>query len=245
MKNHVAELIKIGLSEQEAAVYVALLGLGRASVQEIAAEAGLKRPTAYLVLDELRKKGFALKEPHTKRTRYVAKDPEQAVRERLEEIQKVAYTIPELKAIQKSADKVNVLYFEGLEGVQKALTYNMDVLINTTSVGFFAKADEIKDNRFLDFLYLWNDQLAKHNISFRGIVPEHPSLDGFREKDKQHYRSVKRVSPEKYDSNISIEATESFVRIALLKQMQVIIIESPEAAKTVKQIFELLWERLE
>ena len=52
-------LNKTGLHEKEAKVYLALLELGTADVSDIAAKAGVKRPTSYLVLDELKERfGF-------------------------------------------------------------------------------------------------------------------------------------------------------------------------------------------
>ncbi len=209
VKNYTDSLQQLGLSENEASVYVALLGLGRASVQDIASEAGIKRPTTYLVLDELRKKGFVLKEPHTKRSLYTAKDPEEAIQERLLEINKAAKSIPELKAIQKRMDTVNLLYFEGLSGMKTAFNYKMETLKGTSFVGFYAKADEVHNKEFLHFFDEWNNSLAVNNIAFRGIAPRDPSLDVFRKKDKQYGREVKMVPPEKYNSNISIEATAS------------------------------------
>src|SRR3990167_4568425 len=46
-------LQKIGLSDKSAKIYLALLQLGRANVTDLAKQAGLKRPTTYLHLDEL------------------------------------------------------------------------------------------------------------------------------------------------------------------------------------------------
>ena len=43
----------IGLNEKECAVYLALLQLGRASAYSVAQKSGLKKPTTYVILDEL------------------------------------------------------------------------------------------------------------------------------------------------------------------------------------------------
>ena len=52
------ELQHIGLNEREAKVYLAALELGPSPVQKIAQRAGIPRATVYLVLDDLRSKGF-------------------------------------------------------------------------------------------------------------------------------------------------------------------------------------------
>ena len=51
-------LENLGLSEKEAEIYLALLELGTGTVVEVAKKSGVKRPTAYLVLDELKKMGY-------------------------------------------------------------------------------------------------------------------------------------------------------------------------------------------
>ena len=51
-------LIKFGLSEKEASVYIALLELEVAVVQEIASAAGINRSSTYVVLEALQKRGL-------------------------------------------------------------------------------------------------------------------------------------------------------------------------------------------
>src|SRR5689334_12275497 len=51
-------LEKIGLTEKEALVYLTLTEIGEAAPSVIAKKAGLKRPTAYIILDQLVQKGL-------------------------------------------------------------------------------------------------------------------------------------------------------------------------------------------
>ena len=67
---------EVGLTDKEAAVYLALLELGVASVLRIASKAGVKRPTAYITLAALREKGFVEVIPKGTTTLYQAVDPE-------------------------------------------------------------------------------------------------------------------------------------------------------------------------
>ena len=50
-------LRNFGLNDKEARVYVALLELGQTTAYAIAERSGLKRPTVYVILDDLRQKG--------------------------------------------------------------------------------------------------------------------------------------------------------------------------------------------
>ncbi|MDO8626116.1 MAG: helix-turn-helix domain-containing protein [Candidatus Magasanikbacteria bacterium] len=54
--NYLDKLETLGFSQKEAAVYLALLGMKKGSALQVAKAAGIKRPTAYLVLQALRQK---------------------------------------------------------------------------------------------------------------------------------------------------------------------------------------------
>lgn len=68
-------LKNIGLSDKGARVYLAALELGAASVQSIARKAKVARPTTYLFLDELVKRGLATQYTEGERTQFVAESP--------------------------------------------------------------------------------------------------------------------------------------------------------------------------
>ena len=77
------ELKKIGLSENETRVYLALLELGGSTAQEISKKAGVKRATTYVQLEALMKFGLVTsfeKAPERKngaqKTFFRAEDPE-------------------------------------------------------------------------------------------------------------------------------------------------------------------------
>ncbi|MEK7511852.1 MAG: helix-turn-helix domain-containing protein, partial [Patescibacteria group bacterium] len=72
----IKELQKIGLSDKEAKVYLAVLGLGKASVQTIAAKAGVNRATTYSVLGTLKEKGLCSTFQKVKKTFYVVSSPD-------------------------------------------------------------------------------------------------------------------------------------------------------------------------
>ena len=74
--NSTKALQDMGLSEKESQVYVALLELGKANVARIAQQSNIKRPTVYVLLEDLRKKGLVLKVPHIKNALYIAQDPD-------------------------------------------------------------------------------------------------------------------------------------------------------------------------
>ena len=103
----------------EGAIYVALLGLGQTTAYAIAEKSGLKRPTVYVVLEDLRKKGLVLKVPHAKKQLFTAKSPEEFFREVEERLNASKRILPELLALTSGSKKPRTLYFEGLKGMDE------------------------------------------------------------------------------------------------------------------------------
>lgn len=69
------QLKQLGLEEKQAKIYLACLELGPDTAQNIAYKASIKRPTTYVILEELIKKGLISITPKQKTTLYVAENP--------------------------------------------------------------------------------------------------------------------------------------------------------------------------
>lgn len=120
------ELQKIGFSTKESHVYLAMLELGLASVQDIAQKAGVNRATTYVMIDLLTKKGLVHTVTRGKKRYFAAEEPKrllQVLEERKGSVQKqidmIEAIVPELEArFNVSGQKPIVRFFEGKEGVK-------------------------------------------------------------------------------------------------------------------------------
>jgi sugar-specific transcriptional regulator TrmB len=114
----------IGLNEKEALVYLALLQVDAASVADLAKKTKIKRPTVYVVLKGLMKKGLASEIQVGKKIHYQAEPPERletfVERQKtvLEEQQKrLKDIIPQLKGIERElGERPIIKFFEGRDG---------------------------------------------------------------------------------------------------------------------------------
>lgn len=120
----IIDVLKLsGLTEKQASVYLALLELGTASVQLIAKKADLKRPTTYLILDELQQKGLISKVPQ-KKALFTAESPEKFVSDLSKKQEMVKRFLPEMLALHNAKkEKPAVQLFQGKEGVREV--YNL------------------------------------------------------------------------------------------------------------------------
>src|SRR3989338_5621069 len=72
-------LKQMGLSEKQAEVYLSLLELGESPMTKIARKANLKRPTVYLIIDELMVLGLCSEIVKGKKKVYSATHPRRLV----------------------------------------------------------------------------------------------------------------------------------------------------------------------
>src|SRR3990167_4868713 len=70
------ELQDIGLSEKESRVYLAALELGRATADQLAKQAKIKRPTTYVQLESLMKMGLMSTYEEDKKAYFAPESPE-------------------------------------------------------------------------------------------------------------------------------------------------------------------------
>lgn len=167
-------LFTLGLSDKEARVYVALLGLGRGSAYGVAEKSGLKKPTAYVVIGELIKKGFVFKIPRVKKQLFIAKPPHEVFAIAEERMRQAKKVLPELERVaDESKVEVKTLYFEGLKGMEEAIRYRAKELRGKEVVGFYAKPDEGTPAELLSFFRRLNKKvMMEGGIKVRGLAPD-------------------------------------------------------------------------
>lgn len=244
MDTLIQNLGSAGLTEKEARVYIALLQLGKASAYGISSRSGLKKPTTYVILDELIKKGLVMKIPRVKKQQYVAKPPEEFFANAEERLKQAKKALPELITMAESEKvKVQTLFYEGVDGIEEALYYHSKEMKEKEVVGFYAMAGDAT-KELMDIYHPWPKKMQEAGVKVRVITPEHESTQEYVDMDKQLGFEVKTVPLSVYSSKVSLEAGDDFVRIILNKPMQALIIRSPELANSVKQIFELAWSKI-
>lgn len=248
MEHLIEPLKNLGLSEKEVRVYLALLQLGPSTPYQIAKKSGLKRPTAYVIAEELCEKGLLIHVPGEEKRRYIARTPDAFLEERFAKLQAARAILPELRSFQKgTAEKPNIMYFEGVEGLRQAYEYQKKELRHKEIVGFFATAEDASPAVLKVFME-WNEYNARSGTTVRGLTVDHPTIDAFsRFFDPQsgHFTG-KFIPPDLYSAKVSIESCDQrFVRICLMESVETLIIESPKLASALKEIFELLWQSFE
>lgn len=245
--NHLFSILEgIGMTGKEARAYIALLQLGASTPYRIAEKAGLKRPTAYVVCEELVRKGAIVMVPGDER-RFIARTPETVVEEAEGRTRAARRAVSELKSLERGAvEKQRILSFEGAEGLRQAYRYKQESLHGKEIVGFYSKADENTPKDVLEVFFEWNAYKEKHKTCVRSLSVDDPFLKDFTQFLQPGTTTIrsKYLPPELYNAKASIESCGDFVRICLTDSAQALIIESPKFADALRQIFELVWQSL-
>ena len=246
---HLLEPLKnLGLSEKEAKIYLALLQLGPSTPYQIANKAEIKRPTAYVIAEELVEKGLIVHVPGEDKKRYIARTPDAFIEEQGEKLRAARAILPELRSFQKgTVEKPSIMYYEGAEGLRQAYEYKKKELHGKEIVGFFASGEDLTPemNRIL---LDWNEYRKKYGTKARGLTVDHSTLAPYAKYLAPGEGSIeaKFMPPELYSAKVSIESCDKqFVRICLMESAQTLIIESPKLAVAIGETFELLWKAFE
>ena len=114
------DIISAGLSENEAAIYLAALELGETTVSRLARKAEIKRTTAYLVIDSLKERGLISSLKKESASVFFAEDPRKLHEVLEERKQKIDKIMPQLLAFTNLIDKKpEIRYFDGNEGIKE------------------------------------------------------------------------------------------------------------------------------
>ncbi|MBI2064792.1 MAG: hypothetical protein HYT62_01920 [Candidatus Yanofskybacteria bacterium] len=243
------QLKNLGLSENEAKVYFAMLELGPATALEISAKAGVNRPTTYVQIESLKKMGLASTQTRGKKQLFIAESPEHLesmierqrgeLEQKKEELHKL---LPELTNIFNLSDsKPQVRFFEGKEGILKI----QSEFLKTKSDFIYGISDfDSVMELFPDFSSDYSSKRAQKRIPSKLIYTSSkgPFLSG---DDKEFLRESKYVSKDKLSLGSDITIFGDKIAVMALKgKISGVVIEHKEMADSFRSVFELLWNSL-
>lgn len=239
-------LLKLGLSDKEAKVYVAALKLGSAPAAKIAQTAELNRPTTYVILEKLAQMGLVTIFDKGKVQYFTAEDPAQlfsmaeaekrAIDERVQELKE---RLPEFQALFARADRPRVLLYESPESAN-------DYFYNRLKEGehVYAFTD-------LDSLSAAGEDKAEPELRLRKRIPTRvlytrnagPVVNA---TNKDELREAKFIAREVFPfrSVISCAPESGVIFLSDKKTRTTVVIENKQLSLSLKAIFDLLWSRI-
>ncbi|MBI4138657.1 hypothetical protein HY479_00710 [Candidatus Uhrbacteria bacterium] len=240
------KLVEFGLSDKEANVYLAMLELGPASVQDIAKKAGVNRATTYVMLESLKRHGLMSSVERGKKTVFAPESPEHLlflmndeVRHAEEKKKRLEHVMPNFLALFRAVeDKPKVRYFEGEEGVRAAREAMIDLARGTLAGRVFIHYDQ----GMVDLAQYQQDQRLRLSTTLnrvRLLYSIEPGLSLPTHAKNVEARQLTDAAP----FNGECDIFERFLYIVTMRTRPIaVIIESEDVAGLFKSFFDLLWQ---
>jgi HTH-type transcriptional regulator, sugar sensing transcriptional regulator len=235
-------LKQAGLNEKQAAVYMALLELGTATVHPISNKAQVKRPTTYLILEELQARGLVSVVPRVKKVLYTAENPEKIVFELGRKQELVKRFMPQLLALYNAkVDKPQVLLFEGKEAVREVY----ERILHAKEVAWFSTIKDVI-SIFPDFPKRLNEQAMAGKVKVRELLTKSKFDLEYVKTMKHGENFVQHFATEEaefltdnclYDGNVVFFSFQPYI--------SAIQIRSQGIYKSLKNLYEFAWNASE
>ena len=211
---------------------------------DIAKKAEIKRPTAYIILDELMRKGFIDLLPKDNKTHYVVKSPEVLLKNLIEKEELTESFVPQLMAMfNDPKERPKITYYEGEDAVKNI--YIDSIKENKEILALFG-IKEMSDSVGKRFIENYVATRIKKNIKSKVIISLENIEENFLGKDKDELRDTKVVDIKKFPFKAEVMIYGNKVSIMSFNKSDSfgLIIQNDQFSETVRSIFNFMWENL-
>lgn len=239
------ELIKLNLNEKEASLYLATLEMGEANIQQIAKKSGIKRTTAYDIVESLKNKRLIIQIVRGKKTLFSAADPhnlEEVIEQQKHTLKRI---LPELLMVANALDsKPKVKFFEGQDGISEVYKDTLHHPNQELLAWVTGEAIDQFDLSFLNDYYL--PRRVEEKIWVRAIAPDVEAMRGYKEVDEKSLRKTRLSESSAFPVRVEINLYgKNKIGIMSFGEHFGMIIESQKIFETLQSIFEMNWRALE
>jgi sugar-specific transcriptional regulator TrmB len=232
-------LTHLGLTTKQADVYLALLQAGSASVAQLSKRATTKRPTTYLILEELRAKGLATITPG-RRIIYTAESPERLAEDERRRSDLLKAKIPELVALYNSKkEKPKIRYYQGNE----ALIVLYREIFQSKTLDIFGSMTA-SEPAILKAIWSYFEKFVAEKKLVRNLVPHDVASIDFAKRYTLEFYQIKIVPRETELPTDNIIFENKIAIFSHKDTPHAVVIESDDVATTYRSLFNLAWSFL-
>ena len=250
--SQINQLKQLGLNENEAKTYLALLGLGQTNISRLSSELSTPRTTLYYSIAGLKEKGFIFERILEKKRLFSARSPEFLHKKAAAQLvnakeinSKVKELIPSLKKLASNPVSYSkVTHFEGKESVWQV--FEIILRSNKDSYWFGFGKTFLKSYNFDEFITNFSKKRRQFGRTRSyNIIPPFESVTKIArrgETDFQEFRFLK--DDQDFDAGICIFGD----KIAIFSYdngLSATLIQGTAIAEIVSVMFMMIWETIE
>lgn len=238
------ELETLGLSSNEAKIYLFLLKHGEKTTGPIIKETGIANSRVYESLNSLIRKGLVTYRIQKRGKYFQASEPSKFLEDEEEKIEKIKSLIPSLTKLQTKEEKeTNVAIYEGFEGFKTAFKKIIDDCPREEVISILGFSEQPFATESLRvFISNMNVKSAQKKQKLK-ILMDNSARDTLgKDREKEKYTEVKYM-PEGYISPAAIDIFLDYVYVFLWEEKPfVFIIKNERIAESFKHYFNFLWK---
>ncbi len=248
MSSFETELLKLGLSEKEALIYLTLLSHGPSSVRKLAGISGINRGTAYDCLKALKEHGLVSFFNEESKQCFVAEDParlQELVVAKQSELERSKASldemIPELRSLHdRGGDKPVSRYYEGSQGVRTILLDVLDSVEKSEQKEYCVYSSaSVREAGLYDLFPDYTDERIKRGINVKTI-----SLGPGGDHAELSQRKWIKATEGTPTYILLYHGKCAFISLGVSGSLVGVIIENPGIYATQKLLFDELWKTL-
>ena len=232
-----------GLSDKEAATYLALLELGISTVKPIADTAGVKRTSIYNFIDRLVELRLVTKIVIRGRKHYQAVPPGQLIEIANSRVRELEQQLPKLERLHEGSSKhIRVNYYEGPNEMKNIV--REEINCKNKAMYIWPGRETLEMIGGADYMTNIDKQRINKGVHIKAIR--------FRKKDApfptsghgEKYLRTLRFAPSFFDTTIAmgIYDTGKVSFFSSKKEGFGVMIESQELVNLMTEFYEMLWK---
>jgi len=236
------QLNKLGFSENESRVYLALLEEGFSPVGPIIKKTGLHRNIVYETLDKLVAKRLVSEAEQKKIKHFKVLDLNKIIKEKESQLDLAKNLVTTLAAIKKS-ENVEITVYEGEDGFQTALINAVNYIQDGHSNLVLGAGGENFYKAMGDAIKIYDRARLKKNVISRMIAYEYQRTE--HQKSKTINRplvEIKYLSDQLNNPSGTVVFDDKVLLQIYSAPPAVVEIKSREVSKSYRNYFGLLWK---
>lgn len=240
--NELAEkLEKIGLTEREARVYIAALGLGPTGALQLSRRTGINRPMVYHALESLKKRGLIETELHGLKQKFAPASPDQFDAIIRDHKRTFESALPELLALYKlKGERSQIKYYEGIGGLKTVF----EQILREVKTGdpYYVMDDQSNWGEHLPWLEGFIERRARKQLDFRIIFPD-SERGRYNQRMAQAWNQKVRLVPHAIVTDMVV-TPQRYVTHDFAPPITTVVIENENIVKNQLQLFRYIWNTL-
>lgn len=246
-KSDLETLLALGLTQNQASIYLTALNRGFVTASEIATTTGINRQQVYADTQKLMDLGL-LDITRKQRRKFIAAEPrmlaqlaEKNISRANEAAQKIAQTIPFLETLRTSTKtpQVDARYFEGMKRLHDAYLQELEACRGVEVLSFVGSVEDLYKFFPESYWKTWNEKFIAQKNSSKMLVQDSQQARETVKLDPLYRRETRHISP--FPLKVNVDVFGDVVLIISFYDELALWINSPIIADSYRILFKTCW----